>query len=124
MDDISIEAMVWKVEPHKFAMSGEFFIVSHELGRDRLGQAMTHAVLVEYMEREGQWRVRDACDSGEMNLSMLMAFRDYIAKSQRANRSGVGHCGWMLERGLPSLREKHPRIIEHIMSIYNTGSDN
>ena len=78
-----------------------------------------HTLMVEFLSRENRWRVRDAVDSGEASPSMLMALKNYITTSEYNNRGGVGHCGWMLERGLPSLKEEGPNIVQAIISVYS-----
>jgi len=110
--------MEWTIEKHKF-MEVEFFIVSTEVEPEPWQTTTTrHSIMVEYTDRDSQWVVRDACDRGNESMSLYQAFLSYITASKRANRSKVGHCGWMINTGLPSLEEGLDKIISTIMTTY------
>jgi hypothetical protein len=110
--------MEWIVEKHKF-MEIEFFIVGTEVVHEGFGPQGRHNILVEYKGRDIQWVARDACDRGEESMSLYQALLSYIKVSKEANRSKVGHCGWMIDVGLPSLESGLDNIIKTIMGTYS-----
>jgi len=76
-----------------------------------------HTILVE-QDVEGFWAARDACDRGEPKGTLSAALCSYIDESSHANRGMVGHCGWMIETGLPSLRRSLDEIVPELMDLH------
>jgi hypothetical protein len=104
----------WTLSSWKFS-GQEFFILSKQVD-----DKTKHSILIEYDQRTAQWQVRDACDRGLPRQSLVTAFATYIDLSRHANASAIGHCGWMLEIGLPSLEECLAEIIREIITLNTT----
>jgi hypothetical protein len=107
--------MEWTIEYNNF-MGSEFFVISTPVENGK------HTIMVEYKEGRAHsgWIVRDACDSGEVRSSMLRAIMSYIDRSKVANRSKVGHCGWMIDVGLPALETAKFELVSTMCSTYLT----
>jgi hypothetical protein len=105
--------MEWTIEHHVF-MGKEFFTISTPIENGK------HTMLAEYTEQRGGgvWRVRDACDRGQHERSLIKAFISYIDRSREANRSKVGHCGWMIDVGLPALEKGKFELVNTMLSAY------
>jgi hypothetical protein len=90
--------MEWTIEHHVF-LGKDFFTISTPIENGK------HTILAEYTGHRGggTWKVRDVCDQGQSERSLLRAFNSYIDRSREANRSKIGHCGWMIDIGLPAL---------------------
>jgi hypothetical protein len=107
--------MEWTIEHHVF-MDMEFFTISTPIENGK------HTIMVEYKAARGKsgWVVRDVCDSGLVRASMLRAFMSYIDVSKESNKSKVGHCGWMIDVGLPALETAKFELVSTMCSAYLT----
>jgi hypothetical protein len=110
--------MEWTIE-HKDFMDMEFFLVSTPVSSE-YSQAGTHTIMVEFVKDRGKqgWIARDACDRGEIRSSLIHALISYIDRSKQSNASGVGHCGWMIEVGLPALETAKFELASTMCSAY------
>lgn len=105
--------MEWTIEHHVF-LGKDFFTISTPIENGK------HTMLAEYREYRtgGTWRVRDACDSGEEQRSLIKAFNSYIDRSTEMNRSRIGHCGWMMDIGLPALDVAKFDLVNTMLAAY------
>jgi hypothetical protein len=78
-----------------------------------------HSILIEW-DDAAWFKVRDACDRSRNCDSLSEALKDFIAKSERANRGAPGHSVWMMEVGLPLMKDDVSGLAMMIMaSFYN-----
>src|SRR5262245_51005955 len=112
--------MEWTITAHKF-VGAEFFTVSTPIPPMEgfeAGNRGRHSIMIEWLDRQQGWVVRDACGSGVGSPSLLKAIKSYIEISRYANRGKVGFCGTMIDEILPSLEDQLGDLINQVLGLY------